>query len=133
MRNVQNLFKLIFFAVVIYFFISVAFSDIKLESYSEKDEENDNRACGKFPQERDIFVDNVIWQVLQTPRGFLKLLNAYLDTRFNKRIVRVNVSSYVLNKKSDLIFCQFWFDDQSGPYVVRATGFILMWPNGLNF
>jgi hypothetical protein len=47
--------------------------------------------CGRWPQEQDITIDNIIWQVLSIPKGFYKLMNAYLDTRENKTIVRVSL------------------------------------------
>lgn len=103
------------------------------KSQSEANNEESLVKCGRFPEEKDIFVDNLIWQVLETPRGFVKLLNAYLDMRFNMTLVRVNVNSYNLNITVDALFCQFWFEDDTGPYVVKATEYILMWFRGLNF
>jgi hypothetical protein len=86
--------------------------------------------CGRLPQKKDITIDNVIWQVLEIPKGFYKLMNAYMDARLNQTIVRVSVIGNWLNYTQDVIFCQFWFDDlpESQPIVVEATQFILMWP-----
>jgi hypothetical protein len=87
-------------------------------------------SCGRLPAETDIFIDNTVWQVLQLPKGFVKILNAYLDTRpnqgVNKTVVRLNVNSVMLNK-SDIFFCQFWYDGKSEPTVVNATDVLLQW------
>jgi hypothetical protein len=37
--------------------------------------------CGRYPQKSDILIDNVNWQVLQIPIGFVYILNAYMDKR----------------------------------------------------
>lgn len=87
---------------------------------------NQTTKCGRFPQEKDITIDNTIWQVLEISKGFVKILNAYLDTRQNKSVVRINVNSVNLTE-SDVFFCQFWFNDSSNPIVVEATETLLMW------
>lgn len=89
----------------------------------DKSFEDDNRKhaviCGRFPKEEHITIDNLIWQILETPKGFVKILNAYLDERQNKTVVRVNVNSVEIN--TTMIFCQFWFDETSPPFVVQAS------------
>lgn len=86
-------------------------------------------SCGRYPQQEHIFTDNIIWQVLETPHGFIYLLNAYLDTRWNKTVVKVNLNSNPLNKTTHKLFCQFWFDEGSQPVVVQATEFQSMFVN----
>lgn len=71
------------------------------------------------PTEEHITIDNEIWQVLETPNGFVKLLNAYLDTRQNRTVVRVNVNSVPIN--ASMILCQFWFDEKSAPLIVQPS------------
>jgi hypothetical protein len=93
---------------------------------SSLDANNKTEACGRFPREEDITVDNEIWQVLETSKGFVKLLNAYLDERQNKSVVRINVNSMKLNE-SDVFYCQFWFNDSSKPTVVETSEVLLMW------
>lgn len=83
------------------------------------------KKCGRFPKEEHITIDNVIWQVMETSNGFVKLLNAYLDTRQNRTVVRVNVNSVTINES--MIFCQFWFDENPAPYVVQASEVFSMW------
>jgi hypothetical protein len=83
--------------------------------------------CGRFPKEQDITFDNTIWQVLEIPRGFVKLMNAYLDERQNQTVVRINANSIPLNISQDNIYCQFWFDDETQPLIVKASEYMLMW------
>lgn len=85
------------------------------------------KSCGRFPTEKEILVENLVWQVLETSKGFIKILNAYLDQRQLKTVVRINVNGIGLNISTDEIYCQFWQNDHSEPYVVKATEFILMW------
>jgi hypothetical protein len=87
--------------------------------------------CGRWPQDQDITIDNVIWQVLSIPKGFYKLMNAYLDARQNQTIVRVSVIGDRLNIETDVIYCQFWFDDvsEAQPIVVEASQFVMIWPD----
>ena len=85
-------------------------------------------SCGKFPEGKDITIDNLIWQVYEHPKGFIKLLNAYMDMRQNLSIVRINTHSFSsLNTTTDSVYCQFWFDDSSSPYVSKATEYLLVW------
>jgi hypothetical protein len=86
--------------------------------------------CGRYPEEQHILIDNVVWQALELPNGFVKLLNAYLDTRHNKSVVRINVNGIELKNESDTIFCQFWFDGSTHPYVVKPSAIDLMWEWG---
>lgn len=100
--------------VSIYFIYLLCNGD---ESFSQQ-----TKNCGRFPEEKDIFVDNVMWQVLETPVGFFYLLNAFLDTRWNKTIVRVLLNSKV-KRNGVKLFCQFWYDDdKSNPVVVESKG-----------
>jgi hypothetical protein len=87
-------------------------------------------SCGRFPRQENIFTDNVIWQVLETSFGFVYLLNSYLDARWNQSIVRVNIIARPLNVTAQKFFCQFWFDENSQPFVVEASEIQKMWFNG---
>lgn len=88
---------------------------------SELKNENVYKVCGRYPEQKDIFVDNIIWQVLETSSGFFYLLNAFLDTRFERKQVRVLA---ILPTKRPTVFCQFWYDDDtSKPEVVKAGVF----------
>lgn len=85
---------------------------------------NRTETCGRYPKEEDLLIDNTIWQVLDYQKGFVKILNAYLDTRpdrgVNSTVIRLNVISKMLNE-SDIFYCQFWFDGKPDPTVVNAT------------
>ena len=85
------------------------------------------KTCGQYPDEREIIYDNVIWQVFKTSGGSVKLLNAYLDTRFSQRIVKINSSGPKLNLNKNSIFCQFWFEGHSKPYTVKASEIQSLW------
>ena len=66
----------------------------------------------QVPKNEQIFTDNVIWQVLATKKGFVKLLNAYLDTRWNQTVVRILANGPKFTKRHVLIFCQLWYHDK---------------------
>lgn len=101
------------------------------ESFKQTVKENKGISrihCGVYRRDEDIFTDNLIWQVLEIPRGFVRLLNAYLDGRNNKTIVRINASGIRLDFDKDKIFCQFWSENSTAePYVVQASEYLLMW------
>jgi hypothetical protein len=84
-----------------------------------------NETCGRFPTEQHITIDNVIWQVAEHPRGLVKILNAYLDLRQQKSVVRINVNSIALNN-SDIFHCQFWDENGNQLSVVRSTEILQM-------
>lgn len=87
---------------------------------------NSSERCGRFPTEEHVVIDNLYWQILELPKGFLNILNAYLDLRQNKSVVRINVNSVLLNE-SNVFYCQFWYDEVSPPAVVKASEVLLMW------
>lgn len=124
MHSIQR--KIIF--LVIFTVVSIVYFELNFldepSSYAPK------LTCGRLPEEEDILIDNLIWQIVQIQDRIYKLYNAYFDDRENKTVVRVGVLGERLNNVSDVIFCQFWFDETSDalPIVVRATQYIKMWP-----
>lgn len=126
MRYIRKYFCyfLAFVVLAIYYIFSTS-KELSLEKEIKRQKEQ----CGKLPHEGNITIDNVIWQVLEIPKGFYKLMNAYLDERQDQKIVRVSVIGNRLNISEDAIYCQFWFDEnpETQPNVVKATQFILMW------
>ena len=88
--------------------------------------------CTKFPQPEDIIIDHEIWQVLTTPKGNYKMMNAYVDDRENRTIIRVLLAGPELDITKDNLYCQFWFDDSpdAAPFVVKATEYFFTWNIG---
>jgi hypothetical protein len=77
--------------------------------------------CGRYPKEQHILTDNGIWQIAETSHGFIYLLSAFLDTRWNESVVRILVNA-PKDRNGTQLFCQFWFDDdKSIPLVVEAS------------
>jgi hypothetical protein len=83
--------------------------------------------CGRYPHSEDIFTDNLIWQVLETSFGFVYLFNAYLDSRWDKTVVRVMVIGAEKNITNAKFFCQLWYDEKSPPFVVEASEIQKTW------
>jgi hypothetical protein len=84
------------------------------------------KTCGRYPTEDQILTDNIYWQVLEYHGGMVRILNAYLDLRQNKSVVRLNVNSRVL-ESSTVFHCQFWYNDAGPPVIVEAANVLLMW------
>ena len=85
------------------------------------------KSCARFPEENEIFIDNLVWQLFETKGGFVKLLNAHLDTRWNSTVVRVNANGPKINFAEDSIYCQFWIDSKTPPLVIKVTETISLW------
>lgn len=131
-NNLRILVLLIFFMAFVSF--QLVYNDKTVSDLKIFKNKTELEKCGRFPEEKDIFTDNSIWQVMQHPKGFVKILNAYLDTRPDKRrnstVVRLNVISVMLNDtEEDVVYCQFWFDGKAEAAVVKATEIWLMWRN----
>ena len=82
--------------------------------------------CGRYPTEKHVTLNSFVWQVLAIPKGVVNILNAYLDLRQNKSVVRINVNSVMLNEL-DAFHCQFWFENSSKPTIIKATEVLLIW------
>lgn len=126
MKGLKTVFQFLI-AIVIIETVSVLLNQI-----SPNDELKKEKSCSRFPRDEHIFTDNVIWQVLETPLGFIYILNAYLDARWNRTIVRINVIAPANITKSKM-FCQFWFDEDSQPIVVETSEFQTLWFNSKQF
>lgn len=82
--------------------------------------------CGRYPKDSEVPIDNMMWQILRNPSGFLYLMNAYLDLRWNKTVV-VNAIGAGLKLTVDKIFCQYWFEEQEQPIIVKALNLQSLW------
>lgn len=87
--------------------------------------------CGRLPGEADLKFDKKMWQMFETSKSSYRIMNAYLDDRENRKIVRVAVSGDRLNITNDVVFCQFWINELPGtqPVVMKASQFVMMWPD----
>lgn len=94
-------------------------------------EPQDTPLCGRFPQEKDIIIDNHIWQTLFAPNETYRLLNAHYDDRRNETNVRITMLMEVIGNKTIDLYCQFWLDEEPGtiPIVVKATQIIKIYPD----
>lgn len=108
--------KKLFFAFSIAIFITVLIC-------SQKNAQNVNkiRPCGRFPEENNILIDNVIWQVEQGSVGFIYLLSAFLDSRWGESVVRILINA-PKERNGTEFYCQFWFEkNKLEPLVVKAS------------
>lgn len=77
---------------------------------------------------REIFIDNAIWQVLESKYGFIYIFNAYLESRFNETFVLVNIQAPKLNITTQKLFCKVWFgEDDLHPVLVEAVQYQIMY------
>ena len=127
LEMIKELKKLFLSFIFISFFISVYVFNNFLESSHPRSSRK--TTCGRYPHEADILVDNIIWQVLEAQFGFVHLLNAYLDQRWNQTIVRVNVISPEIDVTTQKFYCQLWYDEKLPPSIVEATEFQSLWFN----
>lgn len=124
MSGAENFFKLLVVIAACTFLFHFMILILPTE---ENDEISLEFQCGHYPSEKDILIDNVVWQILEMPKGFVKLLNAYLDMRRNQSIVRVNANGIHLNITTDTIYCQFWFEGDKRPKVVKSSEYFMMY------
>jgi hypothetical protein len=122
------------FKILIFILSAILTLNLLLLLQNSKVEKRPNKgpkSCGRFPADSEIIRDNEFWQEMKMSNETVKLFNAYLDTRMNKTFVRVNVNSIHLNITHDTIFCQFWFEEYTKPYVVKALNYTYLWGDGL--
>jgi hypothetical protein len=93
-----------------------------------KSDEKDSRplTCGRYPRKSEISYDNEVWQLLETSNGSVFLLNAYLDERWERKVVKINAIAPELSK-NERFFCQFWLDEATAPFVTETTEFQTQW------
>ena len=108
--------------VTLYFICFTIFEKIAKDFL--KVEEN---VCSQFPQEKDLLIDSEVWQVFDTINGSVKLINAFLDERWNLSVVRINSNGPVQNLTRDKIYCQYFFENQSHAITVEASEIQSLW------
>jgi hypothetical protein len=128
MSKVRAIYCLVAYATVITIMFTHYCDHQKLSGvfFSSRDNYRVTKTCGRYPTEDRILSDNVHWQVLEFSGGFIRILNAYLDLRQNKSVVRLNVNSKVL-ESSTIFHCQFWYNEDDPPVIVETTKVLLMW------
>ncbi|KAJ3651685.1 hypothetical protein Zmor_017708 [Zophobas morio] len=77
-----------------------------------------NQTCARFPDLFDLQFRNNTWQLQKTTNGIFHLLNAYLDLRKGS-LIRI-VATYDVSKTQETFYCQFWYNNNSGPTVVSS-------------
>ena len=126
--KVQKLFLMLLVnAILIYVTIYVMLSTIFVPSPGFTKQSTISNKCGRFPEEKDIFIDNIVWQVLDTPIGFIKLLNAYVDDRWNKTEVIINANGPKMYPKPISFYCQFWYSNSDEPIIVNTSTVQSLW------
>lgn len=110
--------------------------DYFFDNEEQKDslEKFDQNSCdAKIPKENEIIWDQSVWQILKTTYGSLRFFNAYLDTRLNQSVVRVNSNGPKIYIQNRDLFCQFWYnsDKSTHPKVVKASDVQSMVPGEL--
>jgi hypothetical protein len=128
--NLRTLLRKKFFLLVFCAYFTIFLFSGGAERKSFQLSIGGNLSCGRYPLPADITVDNVIWQELQIRKGFVKILNAYADKRpflnDTQTFIKLNVASVELNS-SDVLFCQFWYENSVRPVVTKASSILLIW------
>ena len=117
----KRLMKIVVFVVISFVFYRISF-------LKETEQTLDQHQCNTLKKQNDVLIDNLVWQVLETPKGRLNLFNAYLDMRFDQKYVRINTIGPNFNDSFNEIYCQFWFDDENiKPEIVKVFKFVNLW------
>jgi hypothetical protein len=114
--------RLVFLAVS----ISLTIFRLLIFKNESKELHDESSKCENLRKPVDVLVDNVVWQVLETAEGRVNLLNAYLDERFGRTVVRINANGPNINKTYDNIYCQFWFQDEK-PLIMKVSKYRSLW------
>jgi len=88
-----------------------------------------SKQCAKYPSIFDLQFSNIYWQTLQTTNGTFQLFGAYYDIRKNSKIgpaVRILGMIDRINP-SVKTYCQFWFDGQKDPTIVKTFEYKYIW------
>lgn len=110
-----------------------------------------SKQCAKYPSIFDLHFNNIYWQTLQTSNGTFQLFGAYYDVRKNSKIGPAGKTKHRFTLASTSLtipfdhdsvrilgmidrinptvktFCQFWFDGQKEPFIVKTFEYKYMW------
>lgn len=99
----------------------------KYKNFSQKK----SSTCAKYPSIFELEFNNIYWQTLRTTNGTFQLFGAYYDIRKNSRIgpaVRILGMIDRIEPKVKT-YCQFWFDGQKEPFIVKTFEYKYIWYN----
>lgn len=87
------------------------------------------KQCAKYPSIFDLHFNNIYWQTLQTTNGTFQLFGAYYDIRKNSKIGPAVRILGMIDRINPTVktFCQFWFDGQKEPFIVKTFEYKYMW------
>lgn len=133
--SIKRIFLLILLfsvALILFFkFINKHDHSVKTpKDYPQEIIQKSPESCGRLPLKDEIIIENV-WQIFKTPKGIVRLLNAYLDTRTKESVVRINANGIKL-EKGHSVYCQLFYDDNNPPEVVKVSEFIPMWNQSIS-
>lgn len=88
-----------------------------------------NKQCATYPSIFDIQFSNTYWQTLQTTNGTFQLFGAYYDIRKSSRIGPAVRILGMIDRIAPTVktFCQFWFDGQKDPIIVKTFEYKYIW------
>lgn len=87
--------------------------------------------CAKYPSIFELEFNNIYWQTLRTSNGTFQLFGAYYDIRKSSLIgpsVRILGMIDRIEPKVKT-YCQFWFDGQKEPHIVKTFEYKYIWYN----
>lgn len=87
--------------------------------------------CAKYPSIFELEFNNIYWQTMRTSNGTFQLFGAYYDIRKSSLLgpaVRILGMIDRIEPKVKT-FCQFWFDGQKEPFIVKTFEYKYIWYN----
>lgn len=88
-----------------------------------------SKQCAKYPSIFDLQFSNIYWQTLETSNGTFQLFGAYYDIRKSSRIGPAVRILGMIDRINPTVktFCQFWFDGQKDPIIVKTFEYKYIW------
>lgn len=87
--------------------------------------------CAKFPSIFDLEFNNNFWQTLRSSNGTFQLFGAYYDIRKSSLIGPAVRVLGMIDRIQPTVktYCQFWFDGQKEPHIVKSFEYKYIWVN----